>query len=125
VLRDLNLPASSVVIGAWRDTQVTDFVQHLPEAQILMSTEEGFTQWEADFFARQIARGIAGFEVGADWSPAFVAAAHAHGMPVYAFTINEEPAMRELIEMGIDGIETDNPSLLLGLVKEARKRPGR
>jgi glycerophosphoryl diester phosphodiesterase len=125
VLRDSNLHSSNVLIGAWTGAQVSDFLHHLPQAQILMSTEEGFNQWESDFFAKQIARGFAGFEIAANWSPAFVAAAHARGMPVYAFTINDENAMRELIEMGIDGIETDNPSLLLALVKEAKKRSGR
>lgn len=121
VLHNLNLPSSSVVIGVWTDPQVSDFVYHLPRSQILMSTEEGLSKWEADFFTKQIARGIAGFDM-ANWSPAFVAAAHAHGMPVYAFTVNDETAMRELIEIGVDGIETDFPGLLLRLINQTRKR---
>ncbi len=122
VLRKLNLPSSSVVIAAWTAPQVRDFVRHLPRAQIFMSTEEGFSKWEPDFFTKQIARGITGFDVMANWSPAFVAAAHAQGMSVYASVINDETAMHELIEMGVDGIETDNPGVLLRLISQIRKR---
>jgi glycerophosphoryl diester phosphodiesterase len=53
---------------------------------------------------------------------AFIVAAHRHDMPTYAFTINDEPTLRRLIAMGVDGIETDDLGLLVRLVTELGRR---
>lgn len=50
-------------------------------------------------------------------SRAQVAEAHAHGMSVYAWTVNDPPTMVELLQMGVDGIITDFPDRLTQLVK--------
>ncbi|MGH2555947.1 MAG: glycerophosphodiester phosphodiesterase, partial [Actinomycetota bacterium] len=42
----------------------------------------------------------------------FVADAHANGLAVHVWTINEAPTMEWLIEVGVDGVMTDRPSLL-------------
>ncbi len=118
VLRDQKLSASSVVVGSWTDSQASEFTRFLPEAQILMTRNAGVPNWKADFFKKQIALGISGFELGANWSKRFIAAAHLHNLSVYAYTINDETAMRKLIEMGIDGIETDVPAVLVRLIND-------
>lgn len=41
----------------------------------------------------------------------FIAAAHTLGLAVHVWTINDEPQMRELLELGVDGLITDRPSL--------------
>ncbi len=41
-----------------------------------------------------------------------VDAAHAKGLLVHVYTVNEEPRMRALLEMGVDGLFTDRPDLL-------------
>lgn len=46
----------------------------------------------------------------------FVQAAHRAGMAVHVWTIDEEDEMRELIAMGVDGIMTDRPSVLAGVL---------
>ena len=117
VIHSLNLPNSSVAIAAWSLEQTNDIVTHLPRACVLY-TFEAPSNWKSDFFKKQLARGITGFDVGGNWSSEFVAGAHAHGMPVYANTINDEPTMRKLIDMGIDGIETDVPAVLVRLINE-------
>ena len=43
---------------------------------------------------------------------AFMAAAHARGLPVHAWTINEEAEMNRLLDLGVDGIMTDEAELL-------------
>lgn len=42
-------------------------------------------------------------------TPRFIAAAHASGRAVVAWTINEPEEMRSLLERGVDGITTDYP----------------
>lgn len=45
-------------------------------------------------------------------SPEFIQHAHVMGLPVYVWTINDESTMEHLINLGVDGIMTDRPSLL-------------
>jgi glycerophosphoryl diester phosphodiesterase len=40
-------------------------------------------------------------------SPAFVGRAHALGLHVHAWTINSPEIMRNLLDIGVDGIMTD------------------
>lgn len=46
-------------------------------------------------------------------APRLVDAAHKRGLQVHAWTINDEADMRRLIDLGVDGIITDRPDLLL------------
>jgi glycerophosphoryl diester phosphodiesterase len=45
----------------------------------------------------------------------FIDAAHARGMPVLAWTIDDTARMAELVQDGVDGIVTDRPDLALKL----------
>ncbi|HYI45010.1 MAG TPA: glycerophosphodiester phosphodiesterase [Actinomycetota bacterium] len=45
-------------------------------------------------------------------TPEFVERAHANGLAVHVWTINDREEMEWLIEIGVDGIMTDRPSLL-------------
>ncbi len=51
-------------------------------------------------------------------TPAFVQAMHRRGVSVQVWTINDEPTMRRLIAMGVDGILTDDPALLKRVLAE-------
>lgn len=46
-------------------------------------------------------------------APRLVDAAHRRGLEVHAWTINEEGDMRRLVDLGVDGVITDRPDLLL------------
>jgi len=49
-----------------------------------------------------------------------VAALHAAGLQVGAWTVNDATQMRRLLQMGVDRLYTDNPMLLLEMKKQAR-----
>ncbi len=51
-------------------------------------------------------------------TPRFVATAHAAGLAVHAWTVNDPEEMRNLVEMGVDGIVTDVPSVAVEVFKE-------
>ncbi len=53
-------------------------------------------------------------------TPAFIRAAHRHGLSVHVWTINEPAEMDRLIKMGVDGIITDRPSLLAEKLQSIR-----
>lgn len=52
----------------------------------------------------------------ADWK--LIRGAEQRGMEVYYWTINDEETMRELIDLGAHGIMTDNPELLIEILRE-------
>lgn len=51
-------------------------------------------------------------------SPALVDTAHAAGLEVHVWTVNEEAEMRRLLALGIDGIVTDRADLALRVISE-------
>ena len=48
----------------------------------------------------------------------FVEAAHARGLQVHVWTIDDVAQMRALIELGVDGVMTDQPQRLAELARE-------
>jgi glycerophosphoryl diester phosphodiesterase len=49
--------------------------------------------------------------------PALVEAAHRAGLAVHVWTINDERTMQDLLDMGVDGIITDVPGVLVPLLE--------
>lgn len=47
-----------------------------------------------------------------------VEAAHDHGLQVHVWTVNDPEEMRDLLDIGVDGIITDRPDLLKHLLME-------
>lgn len=50
----------------------------------------------------------------------FIRTAHKRGLVVHVWTINDEPTMARLLDMGVDGIVTDRPTVLQGLIDSGR-----
>jgi glycerophosphoryl diester phosphodiesterase len=50
----------------------------------------------------------------------FVHAAHQRRIEVHAWTINDEVAMRRMLDLGVDGIITDYPDRLIALLERER-----
>jgi glycerophosphoryl diester phosphodiesterase len=56
-------------------------------------------------------------------TPRFLRQAHRLGIPVQVWTVNREDDMRRLLDMGVDGIQTDRPDLLASVLTERTGRP--
>ena len=52
-------------------------------------------------------------------TPRFIEAAHAAGIAVHCWTIDDAEEMRRLVDLGVDGIMTDCPSVLAGVLAAA------
>jgi glycerophosphoryl diester phosphodiesterase len=50
----------------------------------------------------------------------FVEAAHRIGKAVHVWTVNEEASMQRLVDLGVDGIISDVPTALVGVLNERR-----
>lgn len=48
----------------------------------------------------------------------FVEAAHRRGLQVHVWTVNDEPGMRRLLDLGVDGIMTDHIETLRTVLRE-------
>ncbi|WP_181197102.1 glycerophosphodiester phosphodiesterase [Enhygromyxa salina] len=73
-----------------------------------------------DYEALQVPTGFRGLEVV---TAPFVEAAHRRGLQVHVWTIDDVEVMRRLIELGVDGIMTDQPRRLAKLVRELGLMP--
>jgi glycerophosphoryl diester phosphodiesterase len=56
-------------------------------------------------------------------TPRFVSAAHARGVQVHVWTIDEEEEMTNLLDIGVDGLMTDRPSVLKRLLERRGQWP--
>jgi glycerophosphoryl diester phosphodiesterase len=56
-------------------------------------------------------------------TPRFVKDAHSRGMDVHVWTVNEAEGMQRMIDLGVDGIITDRPDILLELLGRSEPKP--
>lgn len=55
-------------------------------------------------------------------TPAFLDHAHAHGLPVHVWTVNEPAEIDRLLELGVDGVMSDFPGRVVEAIAARRQR---
>lgn len=113
-----------VSVGSFHDLSLADFRRRLPRVATAAGENEvrlfyvlNRLHLDAAFLPAadsfQIPEQTDGLRI---ITPYFIRRAHAHNMAVHVWTVDEVEDMRRLIEWGVDGIMTDYPDRLLGLL---------
>jgi glycerophosphoryl diester phosphodiesterase len=98
IMARIRVAAPDMVTSASAE-EVAEFVYRLRDGQL--------GGWQPRARALQIPPAYGDIELVTAES---VAAAHAHGLEVHVWTINEEPEMHRLLDLGVDGLMTDFPA---------------
>ena len=53
-------------------------------------------------------------------TPELIRSAHAEGLAVYVFTVDEEDDMRRLLDLGVDGLFTNFPDRMRRILESPR-----
>ena len=125
VLRDLN-KMEQVVVGSFHDRQLRRFRKLCPQVTTAAGVGETrsfyfLNRLRLDFlyrpkaFAFQIPESEGNTRL---ITPRFIQGAHARGMKVHVWTVNEIADMKRLIAWGVDGLISDYPDRLLALLEE-------
>ena len=108
-----------VIVGSFSEARLAEF-RELSRGRV--ATSSGPAASRLWVLASRVGRGVRG-EAAALQLPArmrgvrvvdrrLVAAAHADGLQVHVWTVNEPAEMRRLLDLGVDGVITDRPDLL-------------
>ncbi|MDP9068241.1 MAG: glycerophosphodiester phosphodiesterase [Actinomycetota bacterium] len=128
LLREFDRSDDTIVVS-FLDHAVEAFALHAPEVDTATGTGEAGAFWASSrgplpgspshHQALQVPIEFGGVPVV---SEDFVADAHANGLAVHVWTINTRREMEWLIDIGVDGIMTDRPTLLEEVIGEARAK---
>ncbi len=109
-----------VIVASFHDAATETFSRYAPQIATSAGTEATTRFWQAvqegedpprmRHVALQVPASRAGMVVVDE---RFVAAAHRIGLAVHVWTVNDEPEMDRLIDLGVDGIISDVPSVLV------------
>jgi glycerophosphoryl diester phosphodiesterase len=127
VLRDTGR-TDDVVVASFVDTHLEAFKVVAPEVSTATATGQTAAFWASvrgplpgapnpRYHALQVPVTFSGVEV-IDQAGDFVRKAQANGFVVHVWTINDRPTMEWLLDIGVDGIMTDRPSLLAQVLSE-------
>jgi glycerophosphoryl diester phosphodiesterase len=89
-----------------------------PEVQAFWAAQ--FFRWDALCRTQALALQVPPQQYGVKFvDERFVRKAHEHGMHVHVWTIDEAEEMRRLLALGVDGIVTDRPDVMMDLLKDS------
>lgn len=124
--------ASRVLLASYDDGPMNALREAIGRQGLAVATSYSFGEIRAlvDWWSRgghgdppilgqalQVPRAYQGLRLVTEKS---VEAAHAMGLEVHVWTVNDPAEMRELLELGVDGIVTDFPERMRELVKSAQ-----
>jgi glycerophosphoryl diester phosphodiesterase len=112
IMGRIRAEAPDVVTSA-SSAEVADFVFRLRDGRL-----EG---WSSPAVALQVPPEYGGTVIVSAES---VAAAHARGLEVHVWTINDEPEMTRLLDLGVDAIMSDFPARAAGVLRGRRAIAG-
>ena len=118
------------IVVSFYDAAVEAFQPFAPQVSVATATGETAAFWATAqgpapgapnprYHALQVPISQNGVPVT---TPSFVQRAHDNNLAVHVWTINDAATMEELIDMGVDGIMTDRPTLLAEVL--ARREVG-
>jgi glycerophosphoryl diester phosphodiesterase len=123
LMRQYNM-SEKVLVPSFSDQAISEFRAACPEVATAASSDEVRSFVIANFLlaTNLLSPAYQAFQIPeASGSipvviPHFVNSAHDHNLQVHIWTINEKADMRRFVEMGVDGIMTDRPDVLLELL---------
>jgi glycerophosphoryl diester phosphodiesterase len=121
--------SDDVIVASFLDAATDAFARFAPEiptsagtmavADFYRSVQAGETPAQMRHVALQVPLSFAGVPLVEE---RFVEVAHEQGLAVHVWTIEEEPEMELLGRLGVDGIITDRPSALTGVLDRLGNR---
>jgi glycerophosphoryl diester phosphodiesterase len=121
-----------VILASFHEEALAAVREHAPEVCTSTPPPEILALWQAahdetteapplDRCALQAPALWGGIDVV---SPALVDLAHSRGLAVHVWTVDDPAEMRRMVDAGVDGILSDHPSRLVGVLDELGVRWG-
>jgi glycerophosphoryl diester phosphodiesterase len=114
------------IVASFSDAAIEAFRAAAPEFATSLATLETAEFYRAVHAGADVVRTAAvALQVPASFGEItvvdepFVERAHQEGLAVHVWTINETEEMRRLVDLGVDGIISDTPTALVGVLQEA------
>jgi glycerophosphoryl diester phosphodiesterase len=114
----------SVIVGSFHDTAVQRFRTFAPGVATSAATGEAATFYFSMLEGVPSVPPVCAFQVPAVYGDVrvvderFVETAHAADIAVHVWTINDPGEMRELLDIGVDGLISDRPTALVQVLNE-------
>jgi glycerophosphoryl diester phosphodiesterase len=114
----------SVIVGSFHDTAVQRFRDFAPGVATSAATGEAATFYFSMLEGVPSVPPVCAFQVPAVYGDVrvvderFIETAHAADIAVHVWTINDPGEMRELLDLGVDGLISDRPTALVQVLNE-------
>ncbi|MFY9783739.1 MAG: glycerophosphodiester phosphodiesterase [Acidimicrobiales bacterium] len=116
-LRRLEI-TDAVIVASFHDEAIQRFRSVAPEVATSAATQEMAVFYFSHLEGMPVVPPVCAFQVPATYgdvdvvTSSFVDAAHQAGVAVHVWTINDEAEITRLLDIGVDGVVSDRPTLL-------------